>query len=168
MASFWTWILLLTGLLILFSVLAAYFWWKARQEKQYQAKFPGSYICKDGHKVRSLSELAIDNFFTDHLVQHEYEQPILPKADRNFKYDWYLPEIDIYLEFFGFHGRTYFETRKTKEKFYKAAKLHMIAIEPMDLARLEESIPAKLGSDWTRIARYPHCPHCGEQLEQRY
>jgi hypothetical protein len=130
-------------------------------------QYPSSFLCQDGDKVRSVSECLIDNFFTDKGIQHKYEDIIDP-SEGKYKYDWYFPSTKLYLEFFGYHGRKYQQSRATKEHIYKKNHMRMIAIEPQDLANLEQKLLLKIGADtWDKIAGGKHCPHCGKDLDNR-
>jgi len=140
---------------------------KVREEEAYKAKYPSSYLCHDGHKVRSLSECLIDNFLNQHGIKHQYEDVILKSADKGYKYDWYLPAIDTYVEFFGYSGKEYKENTANKVDFYRKHGLKMVAIEPTDLADIKAMIPAKFGKGWDQITALKHCPHCGNELDPR-
>jgi hypothetical protein len=135
--------------------------------KGYRANYPSWYYCLDGDRVRSLSELVVDNFFHQNRVQHKYEDVILKTQEKKYKYDWYLPEVDIYIEFFGFSGKKYYKTRDEKTNFYRKHHLTMIALEPSDLDNLDEKIPLKLGKYWEKIIHERHCPNCGNSLDSR-
>ena len=100
---------------------------------KYRSNYPSSYICLDGDKVRSLSECYIDNFFHRNGIQHKYEDVIIKSQEKKYKQDWYLPEIDFNIEFFGFSGKKYHETREAKIDFYRIHNLKMISLEPSDL-----------------------------------
>jgi len=140
---------------------------KVREEEEYKAKYPSSYLCQDGHKVRSLSECLIDDFFHKNGVKHNYEDIILKSAEKQYKYDWFLPTIDCYVEFFGYSGKEYKENTANKIDFYRKHALQMIAIDPSDLADIRTQIPEKFGKLWEKIINSHHCPNCGVPLDPR-
>ncbi|MHA1721057.1 MAG: hypothetical protein ACTSXK_16185 [Promethearchaeota archaeon] len=140
---------------------------KVKESKGYNANYPSSYICLDGHKVRSLSECLIDDFFTRNGIIHKYEDVILKTTGKKFMYDWYLKEADIYVEFFGFSGKKYKETREEKTNFYRRNNLKMIALEPDVLSNIEVKLPEKFGKIWKEIIHEKHCPNCGSALDSR-
>ena len=140
---------------------------KAKHGKGYTSNYPSSYLCSDGHKVRSLSECVIDDFFSRKGIIHKYEDIILKTAGKKFKYDWYLNEVDIYVEFFGFSGKKYKETTEEKKKFYRKNNLKMVSLEPDVLSNIEEKIPEKFGKLWKDIIHEKHCPSCGNALDDR-
>ena len=142
----------------------------SKKAKGYQAKYPSSYICLDGDKVRSLSECLIDNFFYQHGIEHKYEDVILKSVnskEKQYKYDWYLPKIDLYIEFFGYSGKKYQQNTEDKKVFYRKHHLKMLGLIPADLANIQESLPEKFGKEWEQISTVKHCPNCGESLDRR-
>jgi hypothetical protein len=138
-----------------------------KKEKNYRAKYPSTYYCNDGHKARSLSEVIIDNCLFDHGIQHKAEDIILQNMEKKYKYDFYLNDCDIYLEFFGYSGKKYHDTRVKKENFYRKNNLKMITIEPADLVRIKDALKDKLGQYWNKIAISKHCPNCGTAMDNR-
>jgi hypothetical protein len=157
----------LIACLVIIIIWAIKFWQIRREGIEYRAKFPSAIYCLDGDKVKSLSERLIDDCLTRYGIQHHYEDYI-KKTEGKYKYDWYLPDAEIYLEFFGLSTRAYQEKRKLKEKIYKRNNMLMIPIEPMDLDRLEEKLQLKFGKKiWSQIAHSKHCPECGRELDHR-
>lgn len=142
------------------------FWPKVTK---YRAKYPSKYLCLDGHYARSLSEVIVDNCLYINGVNHDSEGEILKKntGERRFKFDWYLPDSKIFIEFFGYSGKKYYKNRKDKEKFYKRHRLAMISLEPDDLADIEKSLKNKLGKIWKSKKEGKFCPNCGEKLDLR-
>ena len=161
-------------LMIIFIVLVLISVWiinnlriKSKHGKGYTSSYPSSYICSDGHVVRSLSECYIDEFLSKNGVIHKYEDIILSTADKKYKYDWYLQDVDIYVEFFGYSGKKYKETMEDKKKFYRKNNLKMVALDPDVLSDIEEKIPEKFGKLWKEIIHEKHCPSCGSTLDDR-
>jgi hypothetical protein len=163
---YWVLLLLLSAIIFLLIGLLLFKRLSSKRERAYQAKYPSSYLCIDGHKVRSLSELIIDDLFYRWGIHHEYEDFIL-QSFANYKYDWYLPDFDLYLEFFGYSGKKYQQTKREKEEFYRRHHLHMIALEPSDLADIQSNIVTKLKSYIGTDLLVHHCPHCGKSLDSR-
>jgi len=143
---------------------------KSKESVGYRSNYPSSYLCNDGHRVRSLSELHIDDFFFKHGIPHEYEDVIIKtvnSAEKQYKYDWYFPESDLYVEFFGFSGKKYKENTEDKIKFYRVHGLKMVALDPSVLANVNENIPEKFGKQWVKLINPRHCPNCGGALDKR-
>lgn len=95
------------------------------------ATFPGGKMitCKDGHVVRSHYERALDNAFTAHGIEHEYE-PRLP-FDRRFASDFLVG--DVYIEVWGMVGwKPYEKQMKKKKKLYEENNLKLFSVYPED------------------------------------
>ena len=89
------------------------------QDKYYEGT---RILTADGHNVRSDGERAIDNYFFYHNIPHAYEKPLY--LDKN-KYgvefitpDFYLPQINTYVEFLGYSGVQYVKENEFKRKIY--------------------------------------------------
>ena len=105
------------------------------------------YICKDGHKVRSKSERDIDNYLFDHKIWHIYEKeyPIDNNPNNNLHPDFYLPELNIYIEHFGIKDDPIYEKLKEKKlKIYKRDKINLITTNEEDMINIESSLDRKL------------------------
>ena len=101
-----------------------------RPPRQYR------FACKDGHKVRSVEERAIDDWLTDHGVPHEVE----PKL-KGMRPDWRVGEW--YVEYWGMAGQQGYEARREEKlALYRERGLRLIELFPEDLAHLD----AKLGA----------------------
>ena len=166
------------NLVILFSsvviLVAIYFYFlfqkrvKKKTNKRYKAKYPSKYIALDGDACRSLSELIVDNCLYRNGIQHTPEKIIKKSSKKKYKYDWYLPVVDVYIEFFGYSGKNYFKRKGEKKRFYKRNHLKMIALEPIDLIHIDESLKNKLGKNWQKVVNSKHCPRCGKNLDNRF
>ena len=134
------------------------------------------YVCLDGHKVRSLGELTIDNALYLLNVPHEYED-FINKFKSNFKYDWYLPESKLYIEYFGYWTESYKKRRKQKVKFYQNERLKLLEINPEDLSNIFLFLEMNLKRFGVSInsrgivLNYQNeprfCHNCGAKIENR-
>jgi len=87
-------------------------------------------IADDGHKVKSYSELFIDNWLFHNGIIHVYEKRI---GMGNFKTDFYIPEANIWVEYLGLQDvKTYREKTKRKLEIYKSLGLNLLSIFPSD------------------------------------
>lgn len=108
----------------------------------YRKRFPSPYRCDDGDWVRSKAEREIDNFFYRHRIWHIIEE-IYYKKNSDVKYypDFYLPDYNLYLEYFGGTDNEYLSKREAKIATYRAD--HSIRFEYLtfqDDARIEERL----------------------------
>lgn len=136
--------------------------------KKGKIKRPTSFICLDGHKVRSKGELIIDNHLHRLGIKHIYEETISVRGKR-IKYDWYLQDYKVYIEYWGFYGKLYERRKQEKMNLYKKGKLTLISIEDLMLSDIYPNLEnllmkhIKLGK-----IKVKHCPNCGEQLDDRF
>jgi len=79
---------------------------------------------KDGHRCHSLSEQRIDNWLTEHGIDHTREPEYPDHEDYNpsgsRKADWET-ENGVYIEYFGMVGNSSYD-KKTEEKLVLADK----------------------------------------------
>ncbi len=100
---------------------------------------PNDYICNDGHNVRSLSELVIDNFLYDNNIKHVYEKSVYTEEQKIYTADFYLPQFDIYVEFWGIlNNYEYKRKREEKLQLYEQLNLRTIEIFPEHLKSLSD------------------------------
>lgn len=103
---------------------------------------PREWKCIDGDTVRSNDETLIDNWLNHNNIKHQVEMKI---PIQQLRYcDWYIPDFDVYIEFWGDVHTKYPEARKVKEKLYQKNKLKLVNIEPDDLKNLDEILKYKL------------------------
>lgn len=101
------------------------------------------YKCDDGHYVRSRGEKIIDDFLYKNRIVHAYENKIC--FEENYLYDFYLPEKDVYIEFWGIeNNENYIKNRKEKQYLYSKQKKNVISLEPEDIKDIENIITKEI------------------------
>ncbi|MFX1315802.1 MAG: hypothetical protein ACFE9T_08055 [Promethearchaeota archaeon] len=126
--------------------------------------------CLDGHIVRSKGELIIDNYLYFLGLNHKYEKTIKING-KKIKYDWYLPEFQIYIEYWGYYGKEYMKRKREKIKLYKKGKLSLISIEN----GMFKDIYSSLNNKFRKLIKLnkknkitAFCPSCGIELDERF
>ena len=77
--------------------------------------------CKDGHDVRSKAEREIDNFLFDNQVWHVYEYKYEHPVTKDWAIpDFYLPNYNLYIEYFCLNTPEYIKNREHKIKMYRS------------------------------------------------
>jgi len=86
----------------------------------------------DGHLCDSVSEAIIDNWLTEHKIDHERN---LSYPDTNHKADWAIANNQIFVEYFGLakDSPRYDRAIRTKRKLCKQHNIRLIEIYPADL-----------------------------------
>lgn len=108
--------------------------------------YEGIYVCKDGHIVKSKSERDIDNYLFEHKIAHAYEKA-LPINGEIFKPDFYLKDLDIYIEHWGYdeNNKEYQARKDYKIPKYQEKGITLICTyEATDMQDVETSLQIKL------------------------
>ena len=99
---------------------------KNTSEKNEDGTFNTSgkvFKCNDGDYVRSKAEREIDNFFFSnriwHIYEYRYEHPTTKEWAAP---DFYLPDYNLFIEYFGLDTPEYIEKREHKIKMYRSDK----------------------------------------------
>lgn len=116
-------------------------------DDDYRKQWPAEHQCDDGHYVRSYSEMLIDNWLYNHKIVHAYEKSVFMQTepDAIVLSDFYIPEGNVYIEFWGLNDdQNYLERKEKKIKLYKDNNLNLISLEENDIKRLNDIMPRKL------------------------
>lgn len=112
-------------------------------ELKYREKFPGTHRADDGHWVKSIAELTIDNWLYRAEVIHAYEKK--PRIEEDIYPDFYLPTGNVYIEYWGFEkDRRYSARKEEKLKIYNTHGLRLIELKQEDIKNLDDILPQKL------------------------
>ncbi len=115
------------------------------QEEDYRDTNPPKEWTKDGHRVRSLSEVTIDNWLYANKIVHGYEVVVEESQEIMFC-DFVIPysEYNLYIEFWGMKDNQYKERRKNKLENYQKYNLKLIELIPQDLDSIDLVLKEKL------------------------
>ncbi len=113
----------------------------------FREKFPAKHRTFDGHYVRSISEMSIDNFLYINGIVHAYERK-LPIEEDVFC-DFYIPSGNsrpqVYIEFWGIEDDPkYLERKKKKIEIYNKYEFPLIELSNSEINNLEEVLTKKL------------------------
>jgi len=102
------------------------------------------YKAKDGHTTKSYEERYVDDWLHEHLpYKHEYNCPV-KRAKREVLCDWYIPKIDLYIEYWEKKGWQETKAIELKQKFYQDHSLRAIDINESDLRVADRIIPVRI------------------------
>jgi hypothetical protein len=106
----------------------------------FRNKWKSNIRTEDGHYVRSRAEQVIDNFLYHHGIVHAYEKLIIleKNSEATLLCDFYIPEIDTYIEYYGKYDGEYISRKKAKDQIYKENNINYIALDKRDLDNLED------------------------------
>ena len=116
-------------------------------DSQYETK----HTSKDGHKVKSKTEVLIDNYLYDHNIKHAYEikLPYGTKKDEYITPDFFLPNylgIDkhVYIEHWGYDNEDYLRKKEFKLSIYKKLNITLVCTNESDASNIESELNRKL------------------------
>lgn len=113
--------------------------------------YSGNLTCSDGHIVKSKAEREIDNYLFNNRIPHVYEKPFPIDGDKSHDLhpDFYLPDQDLYIEYWGFDdsNEEYASRKKYKMDIYRQFKITLINLHAnSDSDDIEGSLNRKLRS----------------------
>ncbi|MBY5991801.1 hypothetical protein [Ferrimonas balearica] len=109
----------------------------------FRAKFDAKYRTLDGHYVRSVAELTLDNWLYLAGLAHAYERPVRQTlGQENETYcSFFLPRGAIYIDYVeGLDEATLAE----RQALYRQLGLRLIQLHQDDLTSLDEVLPRRL------------------------
>ena len=107
-------------------------------------KYPAEYRCDNGVYVRSLSELCIANWLYANNIAFDYERVVI-FGETTAHCDFYLPEQDTYIEFWGMtNDEKYVQYKQWKEPLYAEFGYKLVSLYPNDLKNLRDQFFMKL------------------------
>ncbi len=123
----------------------------SEEEKTFRDKFPAFLRTKDGHIVRSMPELLIDNWLFKNDIPHGYEKKL--NIDESVYCDFYIPKhsnnSEVYIEYWGLEDDLYLKRKKKKIEIYKRHGLPLIELNHDDLLKIDEVLWKKLKQNFS-------------------
>lgn len=109
----------------------------------FREKFPPTIRTSDGHMVRSRGEAMIDGLLYEHRIVHAYER--LVPIEEAMYCDFFLPEYNLYIEFWGMESNPKYKTRKERKlDLYRQNGLKLIEIKDEHINNLEDYLMGQL------------------------
>ncbi len=101
------------------------------------------WLALDGHHLRSKEELLIDNWLYLNGVVHSTSHPL--PFDSEAEADFYLPDGQVYLEYWGFDKTpAYLKRKLARQALYQQHELSLIELSAGDLNQLDDVLPKAL------------------------
>ncbi len=110
--------------------------------KGFREKFPATLRTKDGHLVRSKSEIIIDNWLYDSKIVHAVERKL--QTEEEVYCDWWIPTGKVYIEYWGLEDPKYLARKEKKILIYEKYGLKLIQLSEKDISNIYDVLPAKL------------------------
>lgn len=105
----------------------------------YRQKWPAKYRCDDGHYVRSKNEQLVDNWLYHNNLCHAYEVLIVDKKNgKEYINDFYIPQIKLYIEVWGYETPEYIKRKKQKISVYQENDLSLLQMTDREIKVLDD------------------------------
>ena len=98
----------------------------------------------DGTLVQSDGERRIAEWLTVHRIAYRYDDRLRIVEGRQIRPDFYLPEYDLYIEYWGMDTLDYKIGMLIKQQMYQHAGKRLISIYPQDKPRIPDLLKEKL------------------------
>lgn len=99
---------------------------------------------EDGTAVQSNGEKRIADFLSARRIAYVYDERYRIAGDVRIRPDFYLPEFDLYIEYWGMNTPEYVANMQKKLFLYQRAGKKLISISYRDFDRLEAVLEEKL------------------------
>lgn len=99
---------------------------------------------KAGTLVQSDGERRIADWLAAHRIAYRYDERYRILTGHAIRPDFYLPELDVYVEYWGLDTAEYKIGMLKKQQLYQQEGKRLISIYPEDKPRLDEILRAKL------------------------
>jgi dienelactone hydrolase len=100
----------------------------------------------DGTVVQSEGERRIAEWLTAHGVTYRYDAKFRIVGEFQIRPDFYLPELDVYVEYWGLETPQYKMSMYKKQTLYQQEGKKLVSVFPKDLPVLGPLLSAKLNT----------------------
>ncbi len=99
---------------------------------------------KAGTLVQSDGERLIADWLAAHHIAYRYDERYRILSGHAIRPDFYLPELDLYLEYWGMDTADYKIGMLKKQQLYQQEGKRLVSLYPADKSRLDAVLRAKL------------------------
>ena len=94
--------------------------------------------------VQSRGEKRIGDWLSAQGIAYRYDERVMVAGGDRIRPDFYLPEFDLYIEYWGMDTPEYVASRQRKQILYQRERKKLISLSFRDFDRLEEVLAEKL------------------------
>ncbi len=116
----------------------------ARRNFEMQVELNKTIEARDGTLVQSGGERRIAEWLTANGFAYRYDAKFRIIGEFQIRPDFYLPELDVYIEYWGMDTPQYKMNMYKKQTLYQQEGKRLVSIYPSDLSRLGALLAAKL------------------------
>jgi hypothetical protein len=115
-----------------------------RRNFEAQVELNKTIEARDGTVVQSEGERRIAEWLTAHGIAYRYDAKFRIVGEFQIRPDFYLPELDVYIEYWGLDTPQYKMSMYKKQTLYQQEGKRLISVHPADLSALGALLIAKL------------------------
>ncbi len=115
-----------------------------RRNFETQVEINKTIEARDGTLVQSGGERRIAEWLTAQGIAYRYDAKFRIIAEFQIRPDFYLPELDVYIEYWGLDTPQYKMSMYKKQTLYQQEGKRLISVYPQDLPRLDQVLSTKL------------------------
>jgi hypothetical protein len=115
-----------------------------RRNFETQVELNKTISAEDGTVVQSDGEHRIAEWLTAHGLTYRYDAKYRIIGEFQIRPDFYLPELDIYIEYWGMDTPQYKMSMYKKQMIYQQEGKRLISVYPHDLPNLNTLLTSKL------------------------
>jgi hypothetical protein len=115
-----------------------------RRNFETQVEINKTIEARDGTVVQSQGEKRIADWLTAHGIAYRYDAKFRIIAEFQIRPDFYLPEMDLYIEYWGLDTPQYKMSMYKKQTLYQQEGKRLVSVYPKDLAGLDSLLESKL------------------------
>ena len=115
-----------------------------RRNFETQVELNKTVAARDGTVVQSHGERRIAEWLTRHGIAYRYDAKFRIIGEFQIRPDFYLPELDVYIEYWGMDTPQYKMSMYKKQTLCQQEGKRLISVYPADLPRLGVLIEGKL------------------------
>ena len=98
----------------------------------------------DDVAVQSRGEKRIGDWLLQKKIEYVYDERYRIAGDVSIRPDFYLPEFDLYIEYWGMQEQDYLARKSEKKFLYQRAGKKLISLDWRDLENIEAILEEKL------------------------
>ncbi|MBI3986361.1 MAG: HEAT repeat domain-containing protein [Lentisphaerae bacterium] len=115
-----------------------------RRNFETQVEINKTIEARDGTLVQSEGERRIADWLTARGLAYRYDAKFRIIAEFQIRPDFYLPELDVYIEYWGLDTPQYKMSMYKKQTLYQQEGKRLISVYPKDLPALDRLLAEKL------------------------
>ncbi len=115
-----------------------------RRNFETQVEINKTIEARDGTLVQSKGERRIAEWLTAHGLAYRYDAKYRIIGEFQIRPDFYLPEADVYIEYWGMDTPQYKMSMYKKQTLYQQEGKRLVSVYPKDLSSLDSLLVSKL------------------------